>query len=103
MIVNLIRSCFDEVHNNYVIPLELCNVLVILQPDDSVEPYFDSLLDQTDVNNTFSMALCGTVDTNQSTDVSIGGSLVSQDYMACSLPHAHIIILRLQGIQFLKP
>ncbi len=27
------------------------------------------------------MALCGTVDTNQSTDVSVGGSLVSHYYI----------------------
>ena len=48
------------------------------QPDPSVTPYFDSLLDQNDINDTFSMQLCGTVDTTKSTDVSMGGTLVSK-------------------------
>ncbi len=41
------------------------------QPDGTVTPYFDSLLEQTDVNDSFSVQLCGT------TDRADAGTLVS--------------------------
>lgn len=51
---------------------------MILQPDDSLEPFFDSLVKQTRVPNIFSLQLCGTAypikDSNVS--ASVGGSMV---------------------------
>ena len=47
-----------------------------LQPDDSVEPYFDSLTDQADVDDIFSMQLCGAVNPPEE---DMGGTMVSTD------------------------
>lgn len=48
------------------------------QPDNSLEPFFDSLVKQTQVANIFSLQLCGTsFPTNDSeTLASVGGSMV---------------------------
>ncbi|CAH1797694.1 unnamed protein product [Owenia fusiformis] len=48
----------------------------IARPDNSVEPFFDTLVRERDVPNLFSMQLCGTLDKNKQTDVSMGGSMV---------------------------
>ena len=50
------------------------------QPDDSLEPFFDSLVKQTHVPNLFSLQLCGAgFPLNQSEVLaSVGGSMVSR-------------------------
>lgn len=50
------------------------------QPDDSLEPFFDSLVKQTRVPNLFSLQLCGAgFPLNQSEVLaSVGGSMVSK-------------------------
>ena len=65
------------------------------QPDSSVTPYFDSLLEQTDVNDTFSMQLCGTIDTSNGTDVGMGGTLVSGEGYLCRAMITEIVGLSL--------
>ena len=51
-----------------------------MQPDSSVEPFFDAVVSQTRLKAVFSMQLCGPIDTNNSTDVSMGGTMVSGLY-----------------------
>ncbi|XP_060067485.1 beta-secretase 1-like [Ylistrum balloti] len=50
----------------------------IAQPDKSVVPFFDSLVRKADVDNIFSMQLCGTVyrSKDNTKDTEMGGSLV---------------------------
>ncbi|XP_058050911.1 beta-secretase 1 isoform X2 [Ahaetulla prasina] len=50
----------------------------IARPDNSLEPFFDSLVKQTQVDNIFSLQLCGTsFPTNDSeTLASVGGSMI---------------------------
>lgn len=54
--------------------------LFLPQPDDSLEPFFDSLVKQTHVPNLFSLQLCGAgFPLNQSEVLaSVGGSMVSR-------------------------
>lgn len=54
------------------------NTLSLLQPDEMLEPFFDSLLRQTNVPDVFSLQLCGAGFTqNYSTGSStVGGSMV---------------------------
>lgn len=54
--------------------------LFLPQPDDSLEPFFDSLVKQTHVPNLFSLQLCGAgFPLNQSEALaSVGGSMVSR-------------------------
>ena len=56
--------------------------LSLSQPDDSLEPFFDSLVKQTHVPNLFSLQLCGAgFPLNQSEVLaSVGGSMVSRPW-----------------------
>ncbi|KAM4650432.1 beta-secretase 1 [Discoglossus pictus] len=50
----------------------------IARPDDTLEPFFDSLVKQTRVPNIFSLQLCGAAFSNNESDMttSVGGSMV---------------------------
>nr|AHF49001.1 BACE1 [Branchiostoma floridae] len=48
----------------------------IARPDSTVEPFFDSMVKEGRVPNIFSMQLCGTIDQGNTTDISVGGTMV---------------------------
>ena len=54
---------------------------VFLQPDSSVQPFFDSMIKTYGIQNLFSMQLCGTVFKQMNdSDLNMGGSLVRNAY-----------------------
>ncbi|XP_064650764.1 beta-secretase 1-like isoform X2 [Lineus longissimus] len=48
----------------------------IARPDSSIVPFFDSMTESTEIEDIFSMQLCGIEDSKNKTDVSMGGSLI---------------------------
>ncbi|XP_078726232.1 beta-secretase 1-like isoform X1 [Lampetra fluviatilis] len=48
----------------------------IARPDDSLEPFFDSLVKQTGIPNVFSLQLCGLFPDPNSTDGTAGGTMI---------------------------
>ena len=46
------------------------------QPDSSLQPFFDSLVEQTGVKDIFSMQLCGPIDITDENENSTGGTMV---------------------------
>lgn len=52
--------------------------LNVFQPDQSVTPFLDSLIDNTGISDVFSIQLCGDKFEQQTDkDVELGGSIVS--------------------------
>lgn len=60
---------------------------VSLQPDETLEPFFDSLVRQTSVPNIFSLQLCGAGFTQNYSlgSATVGGSMVRHPSLHISL------------------
>ncbi|XP_078671843.1 beta-secretase 1-like [Branchiostoma floridae x Branchiostoma belcheri] len=48
----------------------------IARPDSTVEPFFDSMVKEGNIPDIFSMQLCGTIDQGNTTDISVGGTMI---------------------------
>lgn len=62
--------------------IRLMSLFLSLQPDETLEPFFDSLVRQTPVPNLFSLQLCGAGFTQNYSlgSATVGGSMVRRTW-----------------------